>query len=125
MASDFAEFRSELKGEIDHALGERLAFHPLSGGSVDNDREIVEIVGVLRTGDRDVQKAGFGRGNSTKSTFSADGGVLRIDREQYPALVVKKQDKFRAMDRKDQPWFEVQLVDARSHLRLICELGDA
>jgi hypothetical protein len=56
--------------------------------------------------------------------MTSDGGTLRIDRQAYPDLEVRKGDKLVALDRDGQPIFEFQSVDDRSHLRLICDLGD-
>ena len=52
-------------------------------------------------------------------------GVLRIDREVNPDLVIRKGDKVTALERAGKPVFEIKFVNDRSHLRLICDLGDA
>lgn len=119
-----ASLREELRAEVDDVWGETIRHLPLTGAVADVDRAPVEITATLRTGDREGERVSFGRGNAARSRIAAGGGVLRIDREAYPALVIRKHDKVVALERAGQPVFEVQHVDDRSHLRLICELGD-
>lgn len=117
--------REDLMAEVDEVWAETVRLLPLKDGVQDADRQKVEIAAVLRTGDREPEGMNFGRGNNARSSVMADGGCLRIDRATYPDLAVKKHDKLVALDRDGQPVFEVLSVDDRSHLRLICELGDA
>ena len=117
--------REELMEEVDDVWAEAVRHLPLISGSKDPDRAAVEIIAVLRTSDRETARMNFGRGTNARAGVTADGGSLRIDRAVYAALVVRKGDKVVALDRDGQPVFEVLSVDDRSHLRLICELGDA
>lgn len=120
-----SSLREELMGAVDDVWAETLRHLPLSSGQVDLTREKAEIIAVVRTGDRETEKMNFGRGNNARSGIAAAGGHLRIDRSIYPDIEVKKGDKFVALERAGKPAFEVLTVDDRSHLRLICELGDA
>ena len=122
---DRADLRDELKAEVDDVWAETIRHLPLSGGQPDVDRNPVEIFAPLRTGDREAEHPNFGRGNTSRSGVAADGGYLRIDRTTYPGLVIRQGDKIVALDRIGEPVFEVRNVDDRSHLRLICELGDS
>ena len=117
--------REELTEAVDDIWAETLRHLPLSDGQEDLTREKVEFIAVVRTGDRETEKTSFGRGNNARSGIAAAGGHMRIDRSVYPDLKVRKGDKFLALDRSGEPAFEVLLVDDRSHLRLIIELGDA
>ena len=117
--------REELMEAVDDVWAETLRHLPLSEGQEDLTREKVEFTAVVRTGDRDMEKMNFGRGNNARSGIAAAGGHLRIDRSVHPDIEVRKGDKFVALDREGTPAFEVLLVDDRSHLRLIVELGDA
>lgn len=117
--------RQELMDEVDEVWSETVRHLPLVSGQPDAERTKSEILAVVRTGDRDVQSMNFGRGKNDRSGIMADGGYLRIDRTVYPDFVVRKGDKFVALDRVGEPAFEVLSVDDRSHLRLICSLGDA
>lgn len=117
--------REDLMAEVDDLWSEAIRHLPLASGQKDPNRGAVEIAACLRTGGRDTERLNFGRGNKGRAGVMADGGYLRIDRSAYPDLVVRKGDKVVALDRDGQPVFEVQAVDDRSHLRLICELGDA
>lgn len=119
-----ASLREDLMAEVDDVWAEQVRHLPLADGRQDVDRAATEIVAVLRTGDRDGEAMNFGRGIAARSRVMADGGYLRIDRAAYPELVVRRHDKVVAIDRAGQPVFEIQSVDDRSHLRLICELGD-
>ncbi|KPD11613.1 hypothetical protein AN476_15090 [Phaeobacter sp. 11ANDIMAR09] len=111
--------------EVDDVWSEAVRHLPLADGRKDPERDAVEFTAVLRTGDRDAERMNFGRGNNARAGVTADGGHLRIDRAVHAALVVRKGDKVVALDRDGRPVFEVLSVDDRSHLRLICELGDA
>lgn len=119
------EFQEELRAEVDDVWAETIRHLPLSGGQVDGNRSPAEFVAVLRTGDRNVERSNFGRGNNSRSGVAATGGVLRIDRPANPDLSIRQHDKVVALERAGQPVFEVMHVDDRSHLRMICELGDA
>lgn len=120
-----SSLREDLMAEVDDVWSETVRHLPLADGRKDPERDAVEFIGVLRTGDRDAERMNFGRRNSARAGVTADGGHLRIDRAVHAALVVRKGDKVVALDRDGQPVFEVLSVDDRSHLRLICELGDA
>lgn len=117
--------REELMGEVDDVWSETIRHLPLSSGQQDQTREMVEFLAVVRTGDREAERMNFGRGNNARSGIMAAGGHLRIDRSVHPDIEVRKGDKFVALERAGEPAFEVLSVDDRSHLRLICELGDA
>lgn len=117
--------REDLMAEVDGVWSETVRHLPLVSGRTDPMRPRQEFTAVLRTGDRDTERMNFGRGNNARAGVMADGGYLRIDRVVHAALVMRKGDKVVALDRDGQPVFEVMSVDDRSHLRLICELGDA
>jgi hypothetical protein len=120
-----SEFKNELMEAVDDVWSEPLRHLPLSSGLQDPSRSTVDFEAVLRTGDREMARLGSGRGNSARTSVAAAGGHLRIDRSAYPDLAVNKGDKLVALGRQGEPVFEVLMVDDRSHLRLICELGDA
>ena len=117
--------RDDLTSEVDDVWSETVRHLPLADGRQDTERAAREFIAVLRSGDRDEKRMNFGRGNDARAGVTADGGYLRINRAAHAALVVRKGDKVVALDRDGQPVFEVLSVDDRSHLRLICELGDA
>lgn len=117
--------REELMEVVDDIWAETLRHLPLVSGQEDLTREKVEFTAVVRTGDRGVERMNFGRGVAARPGIAASGGHLRIDRLVHPEIAVRKGDKFVALDREGEPAFEVLSVDDRSHLRLICELGDA
>ncbi|KEP69627.1 hypothetical protein DL1_03285 [Thioclava dalianensis] len=119
------DLRAELKAEVDEVWAEILRHLPLVQGQQDPARAPVLFEAILRTGDRAVESMNFGRGNTGRAGITADGGYLRIDRALNPDLLICKGDKVVALARDGEPVFEVQAVDDRSHLRLICELGDA
>lgn len=121
----YTSLRAELMAEVDGVWSETVRHLPLAAGIKDPARDTAELVAVLRTGDRDAERVSFGRSNGARAGIAADGGYLRIDRVVNADLEIRKGDKVVALDRDGQPVFEVLSVDDRSHLRLICELGDA
>ena len=120
-----SHLRDELKAEVDDVWAEPVRLLPLLDGRPDAEREPVELDAVLRTGERDTERMNFGRGNDARSGVAAGGGQLRIDRAANPGLELRTHDKVVALERAGEPVFEVLFVDDRSHLRLVCELGDA
>lgn len=117
------ELRGELRQVVDETWSEDIRFLPQASGTRDPDRTVLVIQAVLRTnaeGDIIVSRRGTGTGTAVSST----GAGLRIDRSAYPGLIIKQGDKIVALERSGQPLFEILKVDDRSHLRLICELGD-
>ncbi|MFV0385666.1 hypothetical protein [Paracoccus sp. (in: a-proteobacteria)] len=117
--------REGLMIAVDDVWSETVRHLPLAGGRRDPDRDVIEITAVLRTGEREVEPVRLARGGTARPGQAADGGYLRIDRAAHAALVIRKGDKVVALDRDGHPVFEVLSVDDRSHLRLICALGDA
>lgn len=120
----YTSLRAELMTEVDDVWSETIRHLPLAAGLKDPARDPSEFAAVLRTGDRDAERVSFGRSNAARAGIAADGGHLRIDRAVNAALEIRKGDKVVALDRDGQPVFEVLTVDDRSHLRMICELGD-
>lgn len=120
----YTSLRAELMAEVDDVWSETIRHLPLASGVKDPTRDPSQFVAVLRTGDRDVERVSFGRSKTSRAGIAADGGYLRIDRVVNAALEIRKGDKVVALDRAGQPVFEVLSVDDRSHLRLICDLGD-
>lgn len=120
-----ASIKQDLREAVDETFGEAVRHLPLSGGRVDGERLVSEFVAVLRTGGRASRDIRVGRGETARPGVTAVGGTLRIDRDLNPTLVVRKHDKVVALERPGVPVFEILSVDDRSHLRLICQLGDA
>lgn len=116
--------RAELMDEVDDVWSETIRHLPLVAGLQDQTRGAAELAAVIRTGDRGSEGMGFGRGSRDRTSIAAAGGYLRIDRIANPDVTIRKGDKIVALDRDSAPAFEILSVDDRSHLRLICELGD-
>jgi hypothetical protein len=116
------ELQEDLLAEVDDVWSEEIRLLPMAGQSADPDRPRDVLFAVLRTGERETSAMRAGRGG--RSSLASGGGHLRIDRTAHPELVVRKHDRIVALDRIGEPVFEVLSVDDRTHLRLICELGD-
>ncbi len=117
-------WREELREEADEIWSEEIRFLPMSRGVPDPAREAVSFHAILRTGPREEDRPNYAGTSGRRVGVMADGGTLRIDRAAWPDVVPRKGDKIAALDREGQPMFEVLAVDDRSHLRLICDLGD-
>lgn len=121
----FQELRAELMEEVDEVWSDRIQLLPLEGGKPDQAREKSEFDAILRTGERQEERANFGSRNAAPPGVNAGGGVLRVNRVANPDLVIRQGDKIVAPERPGEPLFLVLHVDDRSHLRLVCKLGDA
>lgn len=119
-----ADLRAELMGAVDAEWSETIRHLPLVSGVADQTREVSEFTAVLRTGERHAEGLGFGRGKGARVAVSMAGGVLRVDRSAWPDLDLRDGDKCVALSRDGEPLFEFLSIDRRSHLRLICDLGD-
>ena len=117
--------RQELMAEVDAVFAECLRHLPLESGQPDPGRPVTEFMAVLRTGERMREGLGLGGASARRANLMADGGTLRLNRCAWPELLLRKDDKIVALMRPGEPVFEIQAVDDRSHLRLVCELGDA
>ncbi|NIZ11083.1 hypothetical protein [Pseudooceanicola sp. HF7] len=120
-----ADLRADLQAEVDDVWSEPIRHLPMSGAVSDMSRDMAEIAAILRTGMRDEDRPSFVGSSGRRRGVLASGGWLKIDRAAWPALTPRKGDKVVALDRPGQPVFDVLAVDDRSHLRLICDLGDA
>ncbi|MBT9383325.1 hypothetical protein KM176_05590 [Pseudooceanicola sp. CBS1P-1] len=120
-----ASLRDELKAEVDDLWSETIRHLPLAKGAPDTTRSPAEFAAILRTGARDEERPNYAGTSGRRVGVMADGGVLRIDRSAWPDVLPRKGDKVVALDREGQPVFDVLAVDDRSHLRLICDLGEA
>ena len=119
-----ADLRAELKGEVDDVWAERVRHLPMSGADADPDRPRLEFSAPLRTEGRDAHRLDERTSRGSRASVMAGAGVLRIDREAHPDVFPRQGDKVVALDRPGEPIFEILSVDDRSHLRLICELGE-
>jgi hypothetical protein len=119
-----SDLRAELKAEVDEAWSEAVRLLPMASGQPDANRDPIEFQAILRTGARDEDRPNYAGTSGRRAGVMADGGTLRIDRLAWSDVAPRKGDKFAALDRDGQPMFEVLAVDDRSHLRLICHLGD-
>lgn len=117
--------RDELKEAVDAVWDEALRHLPMAGAAPDAEREVAVFRAVLRTGERDGATTRPGRSDREGARLLGDGGELRLDRTAWPDVVLRQDDMVVALDRPGEPVFEIQSVDDRHHLRLVCQLGDA
>jgi hypothetical protein len=125
MAAPFRELADEMMAEVDDVMAERVGLAFLRDGVSDPDRENVDILAPLRTGDGSASSMAGSLVQSWRVRIAAGKAELQIDRTAYPGIVLRAKDKVRALDRPGQPWFEVLHVDDRSLTRLIVQLGEA
>lgn len=116
--------RSRLTSAVDNVFSERLEVRFWKDGREDPDRPTLEILAPLRTHDEQTSNLAGGKGRDWKTDIRAGGARMKIDRAIYPDLLLLGGEEVVALDRDGEPAFEVLSVDARSHLRLIVELGD-
>lgn len=121
----YHRLRNRTLAAVDRSFAEpvRLSFFN-ADGALDPSRPAIEIEAILVVGEG---KGTFGAGVSAswRTRIAADRAELHIDRAKYPNVVVRKNDKVRALARQGQPWFEVAIVDDRGAARLVLQLNEA
>lgn len=103
--------------------GETVRLSFMKDGTVDPDRQMVEIVAILATGGDDSKPMGDGN-DRFRSRLSLGQAELFIDRDTYAGPMLRKGDKVRANDRTGKPWFEVATVSDRYSNLLVLTLGE-
>ncbi|EEB72876.1 conserved hypothetical protein [Ruegeria sp. R11] len=119
------EYAEELASAVDDEWSEEIRILPMRDGEPDPERKPLELLAVLRTGERREERYSFGSRAASLPGIAASGGTLKIRRSDFPALDVQKDDKVVALDRHGEPVFLVRMVDDRSHHRIILQLEDA
>lgn len=107
---------------VDGMFAETVRLSFMKNGTTDPARPQREIDAILRVNAGSSMSLNGG-GVDFKSRFIVAGGELHIDRAKYPDLVVRKDDRVRAMVRPGQPLFAVASVDDRNTGRLVLQLG--
>ncbi|MFK0384984.1 hypothetical protein [Agrobacterium sp. NPDC090273] len=125
IASSFSAARDAVVSGVDQRYAERIRLSPMNNGKADPDRPQLVIMAVLRTGDETASPLDVNGGRSLHSRIAAGKAALHIDRTEHPAIVLRKQDSVRALDRPGEPLFQVSTVDDRNHIRLIIGLNQA
>ena len=69
-----AGLREDLRDAVDDVWAETVRHLPVKGGQPDPDRVPVNFEAVLRTGDQEVERVSFGRGNYARAGVAAGGG---------------------------------------------------
>lgn len=116
--------RDQVVAANDTVWGETLQLLPLTDGRKSSERPARTFSGVLRSQTVETNNMTAG-GTDFLSKVASAGSVLRIDRARYADLVIKAQDKIRAVSQPGAPLYIVQHVDDRRHDRLVVHLGDA
>jgi len=111
--------------DVDLEHGEQLQHTPLSGGAADASRSPVTVIGRLRTDEGNRPSYSNGRGEAVRVGQSGVAGEIEISIARYADLDVRRGDKFRALDRVGQPWFEVSRENNRSRGRRIIKVSAA
>lgn len=119
------EYAEELASAVDDEWSEEVRILPMRDGEPDPERTPLELLAVLRTGERREERYSFGSRAASLPGIAASGGTLKIRRSDFPALDVRQDDKVVALDRHGEPVFLVRMVDDRSHHRIILQLEDA
>jgi hypothetical protein len=116
--------RDEVFAAVDEEMAEpvRLAF--MKSGVIDPDRPTVEIEAMFRVGGGKETSVAGSAVQSWRGRITAQRGELSINRAKYPALVLRRGDKVKALSRLGEPWFEVLTVDDRGAWRLVVQLGE-
>ncbi len=124
VAGSGVDIRSHVVAAVDRAFAERVRLSFFRRGVVDPDRPMTEITAVLRVGGGDDSSLVGGRQQDWRSRLAAGKAELHVDRGAYPDLVVRNDDRVKALDRPGQPWFQVLRVDDRGDTRLTLSLGE-
>lgn len=121
----FHGLRDRVVAAVDGVFAEPVRISPMKNGTTDPDREQVLIEAPLRAnGAKEGSPSGGQNDRSWRTRIAAQRAELHIDRERYPALVITKGDKVRALSRPGEPVFEVAHVDTRGATRNIAYLQE-
>lgn len=120
----FHKIRDRVSKAVDKTFAEPVKFFPLNEGESDPDREILEIEAPLRVNSGRAMGPTGGVSGSWNSKIEAGKGELHIDRAVYPELVIRKGDKFQAIARIGEPFFQVEHPNDRGQSRLVIELSE-
>lgn len=121
----FDQYRNRLHGAVDGMFAEEVLITRWKDGREDPDRPSVTISAPLREVDREDQNLSGDRSGTFATDIRTGGAVLRVDRNIYPDLTVKKGDVVTANERPGLPKWTVSHVDDRQVGRLLIYLGDA
>lgn len=125
LSARYHRLRDRTISAVDRSFAEPVRLSFLKNGVPDPARTNVEIEAVLRVGGGKTTSVAGAASSSWRTRISAQKAELHIDRTKYPNLVVRPQDKVRALARQGQPWFEVSAIDDRGSSRLVLQLGEA
>lgn len=124
MPPKFHAHRDKAIRKVDELMAETVRHYPMvSGTTADPERDKSDVSAPLRTGGVDNDGVG-GASQSWGARISSGKAKLHISRVAYPDIVVRRGDRFRALDRAGQPWFAVDNLDDRNHSRIIVELDE-
>lgn len=118
------DIRSRVIEAVDRTFSETIRLSFFARQDVDSTRPATEIRAVLRVGGGDERNLGGGFAQEWRARVAAGKAELHIDRNAYPDLIVRSDDRVCAVDRPGQPWFQVLRIDDRGDTRLVLALGE-
>lgn len=106
-----------------HAEPLLLAFLNAKGRN-DPTRPDQTVRGILVTGNGTADSPA-GRVQSWGGRIASGKARAFLSREVYAGPEIREKDKIRAINRRGQPWFEIQQIDDRDATRLVLHLSEA
>ncbi|KTQ95012.1 hypothetical protein NS226_13860 [Aureimonas ureilytica] len=118
------DLRASVVRCADRIFAERVRFSFFRKGDVDPTRPPADITAVLRVGGGDERNLAGGLAKDWSTQIAAGKAELHVDRDAFPSLTVREDDRVCALDRPGLPWFQVLRVDDRGDTRLVLALGE-
>lgn len=122
----FHALRDRVVAAVDQVFAEPVEIKFLDArGRQDAARPAVTVEAILRSDPERVSSPAGGRTAESPVRVSAAPAKLFIDPWRYEGPEIRRGDKVVAVSRPGEPVFEVLSVQARTHTRMVCTLGEA
>ena len=123
--ANYHPLRDQTLALVDSVFAERVRHSPMLAACSDPGRPQQELLAPLRSAEQERSNLQGGHSKEWQTKVARARHVLKVNRSQFPDLIVRDGDVIRAIERPGQPAYTVVAVDDRQHTRLVVYLGNA